>query len=224
MATDQILSAIIERLRSAGNETVRARQARDNPGEEVFGVTSGDLRTIAKDYKNQHDLGLALWRVENQDAKLLATLILKPKLLSAEDVDSMVGSVKSNHVADWLNSNIVKNHPAKESLRLRWMTSTHPMRGRAGWSLTTERVNKNPEGLDLEALLSRIEAELVDAPPATQWTMNYCLASIGIEFPEHRPRALTIGERLGVYRDYPTSKGCTSPFAPIWITSVASKR
>jgi len=29
--------------------------------------------------------------------------------------------------------------------------------------------------------------------------------------------ALTIGERLGVYCNDPVSKGCTSPFAPIWI-------
>ena len=29
--------------------------------------------------------------------------------------------------------------------------------------------------------------------------------------------AVAIGEELGVYRDYPVSKGCTSPYAPIWI-------
>ena len=27
-------------------------------------------------------------------------------------------------------------------------------------------------------------------------------------------QAITIGEKLGIYRDYPVSKGCTSPFAP----------
>jgi 3-methyladenine DNA glycosylase AlkD len=47
--------------------------------------------------------------------------------------------------------------------------------------------------------------------------MNNTLAGIGIHHPEHRARALAIGEALGVYRDYPTPRGCTSPFAPIWI-------
>jgi hypothetical protein len=28
-----------------------------------------------------------------------------------------------------------------------------------------------------------------------------------------------IGEKLGIYRDYPCSPGCTSPFAPIWINA-----
>ena len=50
------------------------------------------------------------------------------------------------------------------------------------------------------------------------------LATIGIHFAEHRKRALAIGESLGIYRDYPVSKGCTSPFAPIWINFMVSRQ
>ena len=38
-----------------------------------------------------------------------------------------------------------------------------------------------------------------------------------IHHPAHRARALEIGERLGIFRDCPTPKSCTSPFAPLWI-------
>lgn len=31
-------------------------------------------------------------------------------------------------------------------------------------------------------------------------------------------------ERLGVYRDYPCAKGCTSPFAPIWINEMVKRQ
>ena len=62
------------------------------------------------------------------------------------------------------------------------------------------------------------------AAPAVQWTMNFCLAGIGSHFPKHRKRALAIGEKLGIYRDYPVSKGCTSPFAPIWINEMVRRR
>jgi hypothetical protein len=30
-------------------------------------------------------------------------------------------------------------------------------------------------------------------------------------------RAIAIGNKLEVLKDYPVPKGCTSPFAPIWI-------
>ncbi len=95
---------------------------------------------------------------------------------------------------------------------------------RAGWSLTTERVVKSPEGLDLPALLDRIESEMGNAAPEVQWTMNCTLAEIGIHFPDHRERALAIGETLGIYRDYPVSQGCTSPFAPIWINEMVRRQ
>jgi 3-methyladenine DNA glycosylase AlkD len=62
------------------------------------------------------------------------------------------------------------------------------------------------------------------AAPAAQWTMNSCLAQIGIHFPTHRKRAIGIGEKLGIYRDFPVSKGCTSPFAPIWIGEMVKRQ
>ena len=46
----------------------------------------------------------------------------------------------------------------------------------------------------------------------------------GIHSPVHRKRALAIGEALGIYRDYPVSRGCTSPFAPIWINEMVSRQ
>jgi hypothetical protein len=54
--------------------------------------------------------------------------------------------------------------------------------------------------------------------------VNNSLAMIGIHFPKHRKRALAIGEKLGIYRDYPVSKGCTSPFAPIWIDEMVKRQ
>jgi len=136
----------------------------------------------------------------------------------------MVRSVGFVQVADWLNSYVVKKYTDKETLRQRWMADDDPWAARAGWSLTSERIGKNPEGLDLPALLDRIESEMGDAAPEAQWTMNFCLAGIGIHFPKYRNRAIAIGETLGIYRDYPVSKGCTSPFAPIWIKEMVSRQ
>ena len=104
------------------------------------------------------------------------------------------------------------------------MATNELMAARAGWSLTAKRVVKSPEGLDLPALLDRIESEMGNAAPEVQWTMNGALAEIGIHFPKHRKRAIAIGKKLGIYRDYPVSKGCTSPFAPIWINFMVSRQ
>lgn len=218
------LKEALKKLEALGTEQMRAQNAKNGVGKNQYGVRMGDIRKLAKEIKTNHELSLELWNTKNIDARFLAILLIKPKSLSASEMDRMVKSVKFANVADWLNSYVVKKHPDKEALRQKWMTARDPMAARAGWSLTTERVEKSPEGLDLSALLDRIESHMEGAPSAAQWTMNSCLASIGIHSPKHRKRALATGEALGVYRDFPTSKGCTSPFAPIWINEMVSRQ
>lgn len=218
------LAGTLEELKSLGNAARRTHNAKFGAGENQFGVMSGDLRKVADKIKTNHELALALWQTENVDAQMLATLIIDVKLLSADEVDQLVRSISFAHVADWLISYVVKQHAEKEMLRKKWMTDTDRWAARAGWSLTAERIVKSPDGLDLAALLDRIEAEMGTAAPEAQWTMNSALAEIGIHFPKLRKRAIAIGEKLGIYRDYPVSKGCTSPFAPIWINAIVSRQ
>lgn len=214
----------LAQLKALGNEKVRAQNRKRGAGENQFGVPLGDIRKLAAKIKTNHPLAIALWKTENIDARFLAILLINPKNLSGDELDQMVRSAGWGWVADWLNSYVVRNHPDKETLRQKWMADDDPWAARAGWNLTSERIGKNPEGLDLPALLHRIESEMKDAAPEAQWTMNYCLAGIGIHFPRYRKRALAIGEALGIYRDYPVSKGCTSPFAPIWIKEMVKRQ
>ena len=85
-------------------------------------------------------------------------------------------------------------------------------------------VTKKPEGLDLTALLDRIVSEMGNTNPVVQWTMNNTLVGIGIHSPNHRDPAIAIGEKLGIYCDYPVSTGCTSPLAPIWINEMVRRQ
>jgi 3-methyladenine DNA glycosylase AlkD len=218
------LNETLKQLKALGNEATRKHNAKWGAGDNQFGVQSGDLRALAKKLKPNPELAMPLWKTGIVDAQLLAVLLIKPKELSAKEVDGLVRSISFAGVAEWLVSYVVKQHADKETLRQKWMADDDRWAARAGWSLTAERVVKSPEGLDLPALLARIESEMAGAAPEVQWTMNSTLAEIGIHFPKLRKRAITIGEKLGIYRDYPVSKGCTSPFAPIWINAMVSRQ
>jgi 3-methyladenine DNA glycosylase AlkD len=218
------LNEALKQLKALGSEAVRRHNAKWGAGDNQFGCKHGDIRVLAKKIGADDELAMSLWKTGNIDAQLLATLLIKPKTLSAKEVDRLVRAISFAHVADWLISYVVKQHADKESLRQKWMADSDRWAARAGWSLTAERVVKSPDGLDLPALLDRIESEMGSADPVVQWTMNSTLAEIGIHFPKLRKRAIAIGEKLGIYRDYPVSKGCTSPFAPIWIKAMVSRQ
>jgi 3-methyladenine DNA glycosylase AlkD len=215
---------IFSKLEALGDVKVRAQNTKRGAHENQFGVKLGDIRKVAASIGINNELAKALWETGNIDARFVAALIVDPKTLSVDELNHMVKSERFTWIADWLSSYVIKEHPHKEELRLRWMQSTDPMEARAGWSLTAGRVTRQPEGIDIPALLDRIESEMPAAHPETQWTMNTTLAQIGINHPQYRSRALEIGERLRIYRDYPVSKGCTSPFAPIWINEMVKRQ
>ena len=204
-------------------EDPRARQVNEKHGDD-HGVNLSKLRAIAKRLKTQQDLARLLWETDDTPARLLAILICRPKAFERDELDRMLRESRAPKVHDWLVNYVVKKNPHCEELRLAWSADPDPVVASAGWALTTERVAKKPEGLDLAGLLDVIEAEMKHSPDRLQWAMNHCLAQIGIEHAEHRTRAIGIGERLEVLKDYPTSPGCTSPFAPIWITEMVRRQ
>ncbi|KQQ94259.1 DNA alkylation repair protein [Leifsonia sp. Leaf325] len=207
----------------AALEDPKVRAVNERHGDD-HGVNLTKLRGVAKELKIQPDLARELWATGDTPARLVAILISRPKLYSAAELDAMLREARVPKVHDWLVNYIVKKNPDAEELRVLWFGDDDPVVASAGWALTSERVAKSPEGLDLDELLRIIEAHMKDAPDRLQWAMNECLAQIGIRHPEYRARALAIGEELEVLKDYPTPPGCTSPYAPIWITEMVRRQ
>ena len=215
---------ILTKLESLGDEARRKHNAKAGAPENQFGVKLGDLRTLAKKIKGDHALALELWETGNVEAQLLATLLIDPKQFTASDVDRLTRSTTCAQVADWLNSYVVGQHPEKEALREKWMKAKDRWAARAGWGLTASRINKGTADFDLSALLDRIEKEMPKAKPEVQWTMNFTLGAIGIHHAKLRKRAVAIGEEIGLYRDWPVSKGCIPPYVPVWVDAMVKRQ
>lgn len=224
---------VLAKLKSLGDDARRKYNAKTGPDgvpgaplDKQFGVKTGDIRNLAKKIKTNHELALELWKSGNMDAQMLAILIMKPKELSARQLDTMVREARFTWVAEWLMSYIVKEQPPaeKEALREKWMKDKDAWAARAGWHLAASRVSKDAKDLDLGVLLDRIEKEMPKAKPEVKWTMNSTLGAIGIHHAKHRKRAIAIGEKLGLYKDWPVSKGCTIPYVPVWVAEMVKRQ
>ena len=207
----------------AALEDPRVRAVNERHGDD-HGVNLTKLRAVAKRLGTQQDLAQQLWGTGDTAARLLALLICRPKAFERTELDAMVREARTPKVQDWLVNYVVKKSPHAEELRTAWLADPDPVVASAGWALTSDRVAKKPEGLDLAGLLDVIEAQMRNAPDRLQWAMNSCLAQIGIEHPEHRARALEIGERLEVLKDYRIPPNCTSPYAPVWIAEMVRRQ
>ena len=82
---------------------------------------------------------------------------------------------------------------------------------------------RTPPGNTAE-LLDLLEADMATAEPEVQWAMNFAAGWIGIHELEYRSRCIELGERLGLYKDDPVSRGCTPNYLPEFIRIEASKK
>lgn len=221
MPDTMTFSEVLKELDALEDPKVRA--ANEKRGDD-HGINLLKMRALAKQIKTNHALATQLWETGETAPRLLALLICKPREFTADELDAMLRETQVPKVNEWFVSYIAKKTPRAEEMRLRWFDDADPTVAAAAWSLTSERVAKTPDGLDLGDLLDRIERDMKDAPKRPQWSMNETLAQIGINHPHLRARALEIGDRLQVLADYPTAPGCTSPFAPTWIGEMVRRR
>lgn len=220
---------VLQELHALENPKIRAVNERHG---DDHGVNLTQLRAVAKRLGRDESLARELWSTGETPARLVSLLMFRPKSLTADEIDAMLREARVPKVQDWLLNYHAKKSPHILELRERWMSDASTVVAGAAWALTAHRIahrvdeivsGTDASGIDLDELLSHIDTNLLGASDRLQWAMNECLAHIGIASPLHRSRALEIGERLGVYRDYPTPPGCTSPFAPAWITEIVRR-
>jgi 3-methyladenine DNA glycosylase AlkD len=87
------VNEILAQLESLGDDARRAHNTKAGAPDNQFGVKLGDIRAIAKKIKTDHEVALDLWDTGNVEAQLLATLIIKPKSLSPDEVAKLTRSV-----------------------------------------------------------------------------------------------------------------------------------
>jgi 3-methyladenine DNA glycosylase AlkD len=188
------------------------------------------IRTIAREQGKNAGLADYLWKNGGFSARMLSLLVLDLKAVDVPHIERMILDLEAvaepreqSQLLDWLIANVIMKKTALKNETAEWRDDPSTLRQRTFWSVQARSVRAENHALN-EQLLEHIERELPTASEKVQWNMNWCAAQIGIADERLRGRCIALGERLGLYRDYPVSKGCTSPFLPIWIGSVVGKR
>jgi 3-methyladenine DNA glycosylase AlkD len=188
-----------------------------------------EIRVIAKEQGKNPELAVQLWESGGFSARMLSLLILDLKAVDVPRIERMIADLEAadgreqSQLLDWLIANVIMKKAALKNETAKWRDDPSTLRQRVFWSVQARSVRAENHALN-EQLLEHIERELPAASEKVQWNMNWCAAQIGIADERLRGRCIALGERLGLYRDYKVSKGCTSPYLPIWIGAVVGKQ
>jgi len=83
------ISDIQKRLEAVSNPKVIPFMAKLGiTPEQTYGVKVPYLRAIAKEYRKNYELALALWKINNRETRILATMIDDPKQLSENQIEA----------------------------------------------------------------------------------------------------------------------------------------
>lgn len=199
---------------------------------QISGNTTklGDLRTIAKVIKKDHQLAIELWSSKLFFARQLAILIMDKKLLSEEVIDNLISDINQHteneklQLIDWLMANQLTKDKKTLAFIEGWAASESSLKRRIYWYYQGRLRWTGQLRPDSEKLLSIIESRIEKEDPEVQWAMNFTAGWIGVYEKKYRNRCVALGEKTGLYKGKMVSKGCTPEYLPEFIAIESNKR
>ncbi|MBC1792161.1 DNA alkylation repair protein [Listeria booriae] len=191
----------------------------------------GDLRKIAKEIKQDHELAMELWSTEEFLPRLLAILIMDKKLLTQDVLNELDKDMQThpfderNNLMDWLMANQLTKSKKTIALIESWENSSSALQRRTFWYYQARlRWTGQTPPENTEELLSALEASIMQEEPEVKWAMNFTAGWIGVYDEKNRARCMQLGEKTRLYKDQVVAKGCTPDYLPSFITIEVNKR
>lgn len=212
------VKSILSELEPLVNETSKKVYFKQGIQEEVLGIKMGDLRKLAKRIGLNTELAWDLWNSKIYELRILALSIFDAKKLSENERLSLITSTDTKYLIDEYAFSLDAQRSDQLDRLDTWFKHNDPRVRQTAWNLAIVLNNSNQLSYEQrKALVERIEQELLDQEPNTQYSMNRLLCEIGIRYDDLTDRCIAIGAKLGLYREMKVAKGCTSPYAPAWI-------
>jgi 3-methyladenine DNA glycosylase AlkD len=217
---------VLSELARMGDPNTKRTHQRHGAPEPLFGVKVGDLKTIVKRTKKNHDLSLELYDSGNSDAMYLAGLIADEKKMTPDLLrhwaKGATWTMLSEYTVPWI---------AAESghgwlLGLEWVDSESELVASAGWSALSCHVSLTPDtALDLpalEKLLDRVAHNIGAAQNRVRYTMNGFVISVGTYVNPLFAKAMLTAQSIGKVSVSMGDTACKVPFAPDYLGKIAA--
>ncbi|MEO6277649.1 DNA alkylation repair protein [Roseateles sp.] len=193
------LDLALGRLRAAARPDVLADMARFGlTGDGRLGLAVPTLRALAREFKRDHELALALWDTGIPDAQILAGMVAEPAKLTVAQMDHWVAGMGVWDVCDQACTNAFVKSPLAWDAIPRWAVRQPEFEKRAGFTLLAVAAvhQKQRPDADFLSRLLLIEAASGDERNFVKKAVNWALRQIGKRSAALRKPALTLAERL----------------------------
>jgi 3-methyladenine DNA glycosylase AlkD len=203
MAVPEELHEILSQLKALAVPANISGMARFgiNP-KNTLGVSMPRIRQLGK-RKKDHELALALWDTGVHEARILASIIDQPALLTSQQMDSWTADFDSWDVCDQVCGNLYSRSPLAVEKALSWSKSDQEYVKRAGFALMAYVAvhGKNVPDEVFIQFLEAIESSAEDDRNFVKKAVNWALRQIGKRGSSLYQPALEVSRRLALSKN-----------------------
>jgi len=151
-----------------------------NPNN-TYGVSIPNLRKMAKQIGRSHTLAQQLWKSGIHEARIIASMIDDPKMVTEEQLENWVKDIDSWDVCDQCCSNLFCKTSFAYQKAVEWSKQNQEYIKRAGFVLMAELAVHDKKAKDTEFLkfLPIIKRESTDNRNFVKKAVNWALRQIG---------------------------------------------
>lgn len=215
---------VMSTLESMGNPNTKKILMKHGAKEPFWGVKVGDMKTVQKKIKKDHELSLELYKSGNGDAMYFAGLIADESQITKDQLREWAKKANWYMISEYTVPWLAADSGYGEELGLEWIESSQENIASAGWSSLSNHILITPnDQLDIalyDSLLDRIENEIHASSNRVRYTMNGHVIATGSSIPELTQKAVEIGKRIGKVNVDMGGTACKVPDSPSYIQKI----
>ncbi|MBD0400378.1 DNA alkylation repair protein [Flammeovirga sp. EKP202] len=218
---------VMDVLYQLGNEGTKSIYLKHGAKEPFFGVKVGDLKTIQKKVKKDHDLALELYATGNSDAMYLAGLIADNKTITKETLQEWVKQANWYMLSEYTVAWIASESKFGWELGLEWINDSAEGVQSAGWSTLSNYIAITADDqIDIkkvEELLDQVNADIHESLNRVRYTKNGFVISVGSYIPSLTEKAMEVAKNIGKVSVNVGDTSCKVPLASDYIQKIIEK-
>jgi 3-methyladenine DNA glycosylase AlkD len=167
--------------------------------DRAVGVTVTELRRLARGLRPDHELAAALWTSGVHEARVLASLVDDPGLVTEAQMDAWVRALDSWDVCDAVCGNLFDRTPFALDKAIEWSGREPEFERRAGFATMAWAAvhRKDLPDRAFAALLPTIRERSADDRTYVKKAVSWALRQIGKRSPGLNAKAIRAAEQIG---------------------------
>ena len=199
MSADENARDVVRTLERLGDRSRLEGMARFGiDTTRAVGVTVTELRRFARDLGHDHELAAALWASGVHEARLLASLVDEPAMVSEAQMEAWVADLDSWDVCDGVCGNLFDRTPFALDKAVEWSSREPEFEKRAAFALMASAAvhRKDLPDAAFASLLPVIRAQAIDERNYVKKAVSWALRQIGKRSSGLNSQAVRTAEQI----------------------------